>query len=82
MIKRFDRSPAIARLLETTSSSLARRRGLPILIGIVLIAISFIVQLIDLGVGSPILGLIWTVTHHVGLLAALIGILLIEPLGR
>ncbi|MDZ4768078.1 MAG: hypothetical protein SGJ24_03030 [Chloroflexota bacterium] len=82
MLKRFDRSPAIARLLETLSSSLARQRGLPVVIGVILIAISFIIQLIDLAVGSPVLALLWSITHHVGLITAFIGILMIEPLGR
>lgn len=79
---KIDRSPRIARLLERTSSRLAKRRGLLPMLGLVLILISFLVNLLDLAQPSPVLGLLWSITHHVGLLLALVGILLIEPLGR
>jgi hypothetical protein len=82
MFKAFDRSPFIARLLQNVSGGLARQRGLPVVIGVVLIAISFLIHLIDFAVDAPVLGLLWTLTHHIGLLTALIGILLIEPIGR
>lgn len=82
MFKWFDRSPIIARLLERTSGSLARQRGLPIVIGVVLIAISFVIQLINFGFQSQLLDILWSVTHHLGLLIAFIGILMVEPLGR
>ncbi|MEO8395145.1 MAG: hypothetical protein ABI700_19265 [Chloroflexota bacterium] len=82
MFKRIDRSPALARFLENLSASLARRRGLPIVIGVLLVAISFIVQLINVYSPSQTLNLLWTITHHLGLLFALIGLLMVEPLGQ
>ena len=82
MLKWFDRSPIIARFLERTSGTLARRRGLPVVIGVLLIAISFIIQLIDLATHSALLSLLWTITHHLGLIIAFVGILMFEPLGR
>lgn len=82
MFKRIDRSPTIARMLERLSATLARQRGLPVVVGVFLIAISFIVHLIGLGSPSPLLNLIWSITHHLGLIIAFIGLLLIEPLGR
>ncbi|MGQ9908976.1 MAG: hypothetical protein ACUVS2_09085 [Candidatus Flexifilum sp.] len=81
-MRRIDQSSAIARLLERFSSSLARQRGLPVVIGLFLILISFAVHLADLSAPSPTLALIWSITHHLGLIIALIGLLLIEPLGR
>ena len=45
MFKRIDRSPALARFLENLSASLAKQRGLPIALGVLLVAISFVVQL-------------------------------------
>ncbi len=74
MFKRIDRSPALARLLEHLSASLARQRGLPIVLGVVLVAISFVVQLINVYSPSQTLDLIWTITLHGGLLIALIGL--------
>jgi vacuolar-type H+-ATPase subunit I/STV1 len=82
MFKGIDRSPAISRLIENTSAGLAKKRGLPIIIGVFLVIVSFIVQLINLAFPSPTLDLIWTLTHHLGLVIALIGILLVEPLGQ
>ena len=82
MFKRIDRSPALARLLEQFSAALARQRGLPIILGVLLVAISFIVQLVNVYNPSQTLDLIWTVTHHLGLLLALIGLLMVEPLGQ
>jgi hypothetical protein len=82
MFKRIDRSPALARLLENISASLARQRGLPIVLGVILVAISFVVQLINVYSPSQTLDLIWTITHHLGLLLALIGLLMVEPLGQ
>jgi hypothetical protein len=82
MFRGIDRSTGLARLIERLSAGLARRRGLPIILGILLIFISFIIQLVDYRVGSRTLALLWTITHHVGLILALIGILLVEPLGK
>lgn len=82
MLKNIDRSPALARLIAAMSSTLARQRGLLIVIGVALVAISFVINLIDLSLNVPFLALLWSLTHHIGLLVALIGILLMEPLGR
>ena len=82
MFRRIDRSPALARLLENFSARLARQRGLPIVLGVILVAISFVVQLINVYNPSQTLNLIWTITLHVGLLMALIGLLMVEPLGQ
>jgi hypothetical protein len=82
MFKRIDQSASLARLLERTSSTLARQRGLPIVIGVVLIAISFVIDLMNAAAPSQTLHLIWSITHHLGLIIAFIGLLMIEPLGR
>lgn len=82
MFKRIDRSPALARLLENLSATLARQRGLPIVIGVLLVAVSFIIQLVNVATPSQTLDLLWTITLHVGLLSALIGLLMVEPLGQ
>lgn len=81
MFDSIDQSPALSRRLQRLSAGLAKQRGLPIVIGVVLIIVSFVVSLINLGALSPVLDAIWTITHHLGLIIALIGILLVEPLG-
>ncbi len=82
MFRRIDRSPTLARLLERLSAALARRRGLPIVLGVILVAVSFIVQLVNVYNPSQVLDLLWTITLHLGLLLALIGLLIVEPLGQ
>jgi hypothetical protein len=82
MFKFIDRSPTLARLLENLSATLARQRGLPIVIGVLLVVVSFVVQLVNVYNPSQTLDLIWTITHHLGLLLALIGLLVVVPLGQ
>lgn len=82
MFRRVDQSNILIKLLQRLSSMLARRRGLPILVGIILVLLAFIIQLINLQVESPVIELIQVVLHNVGILAALLGILLAEPLGQ
>lgn len=82
MFKRIDRSPRLAKLIEQLSTFLAKRRGLPVIIGIALIVIGFVIQLIAVYVPSQFLEVVQIVAHNVGLLAALIGLLVAEPLGK
>ena len=82
MFKFIDRSPLLARLLENLSAALARQRGLPIVVGVILVAVSFVIQLVNVFSPSQALDLAWTITHHLGLLFALIGLLMVEPLGQ
>ena len=42
MFKRIDRSPTLARLLERLSATLARQRGLPIVLGVILVVLLFV----------------------------------------
>ena len=82
MLKKIDSSQFLVRFLERLSTLLARRRGLPAVVGILLISSGFVVELINVGVGLKSLELIHIVLHNVGILVALIGLLLAEPLGE
>lgn len=82
MFKRIDRSPMLARWIERLSTFLARRRGLPVVAGIVLVIVSFVLQLLDIYAASQLLRLCAVVLQNVGILMALIGLLLAEPLGK
>lgn len=81
MFKWIDRSPLLSRLLESLSSNLAKQRGLTIVLGVALVIISFVVHLAYVSSPSQTLELVWSITHHLGIIIALIGILLVEPLG-
>lgn len=82
MFRRIDQSTFLIRRLEWLSTFLARRRGLPIIIGIALIAVGAIFEVVNIAAGSSALHVVHVVMHNVGLIAALIGLLLSEPLGR
>jgi len=82
MFKQIDRSQWLARLIEYMSTLLAKQRGLPVVVGIALVIVSFVVQIIDVYAQSQLLDLIGVISLHVGVLVALIGLLLAEPLGK
>ena len=81
MLKRIDSSQFLVRILERMSTLLARRRGLPVVIGIVLIAIGFLFEVATVALGMESLAIIHVIFRNVGVLVALIGLLLSEPLG-
>jgi sugar phosphate permease len=82
MFRRVDQSPRLARFLEWLSDFMSRRRGLPVVIGIAIVIVSFILQLIESFAPSLALHVLAVITLYVGVLAALIGLLLGEPLGK
>lgn len=82
MFKRIDRSALLARWIERLSTFLAKRRGLPVIIGIVLVIVGFALQLLNSYIASQPLYVIGLIVHNVGILTALIGLLLAEPLGK
>lgn len=82
MLKRLDKSPLLLRLLAFLSNFLAKQRGLPAVIGVVFIIVSLLVQTINVSANSLFLEYVGILTHHVGVLIAIIGLLLSNPLGK
>jgi hypothetical protein len=82
MFKRIDQSPLLARFIAFISEFLAKRRGFPVVLGILLVIISLIVQLFDVYLGSKLLQVIGVVFQNLGIVIALLGLLLSEPLGK
>ncbi len=82
MFKRINQSPTLVKLIGRLSTLLARRRGLPVVIGIILVSIGFAFQVVNVDAQSPLLELLGIVAHNVGVLVALVGLLLSEPLGK
>lgn len=86
----IDRSPAIARLLNFTSTMLAVQRGLPMLAGTVLVVVSGIATgiVIPVIISSEGLSSIWyllcvpALILHLGVFVGFLGFMLAEPLGR
>lgn len=63
------------------TSWLAKRRGLPILIGVVLFFVGGTLEFFNVLIDSQFLALVEVFTRNTGILLALVGILLLEPLG-
>jgi hypothetical protein len=82
MLKRIDRSPWLSKLLEKTSNLLAKQRGLPVVLGIALVIIGFVLQAANVYLESKSIQLVGVVMHNGGVLIALIGLLLANPLGK
>jgi hypothetical protein len=82
MFKRVDRSPALAKFIAFISDFLAKRRGLPVILGIMFVVVSLVIQLIDEYTQSRLLHLLGIILQSLGIVIALIGLLLSEPLGK
>ena len=81
MFKRIDESKFLIAHLKNLSNLLARQRALPIIVGIFCLIASAIMEYINLGLTSTFLEIFQIGFHHFGIITALIGILVIQPLG-
>lgn len=81
MFKRIDESTFLINLLKSLSDLLARQRALPIVVGIACLFASAILEYVNLGLSSLFLEVFQIFFHHFGIITALIGILIIQPLG-
>jgi uncharacterized membrane protein YidH (DUF202 family) len=82
MFNLIDKSAFLSKLLERTSNYLAERRGLLPVIGVAILFVSFAIQIADVFTSSRWVELLGVVTLNLGVLIALIGILLLNPLGK
>ncbi len=82
MFKRIDESSFLIRTLERLSTLLARQRGLPVIIGIGLVIVGMIFQLINVPLDSAALEVAHIAFQNLGIIVALVGLLLAEPLGK
>ncbi len=81
-MKRIDESKLLIQLVTRLSALLARQRGLPVVIGIVLVIVSFLLQVVDVFAPSQVLNLLGVIAQHTGILIALIGLVVVTPLGK
>ena len=82
MMKQIDQSGLLLRLLEQFSNFLAKKRGLPMVIGIAFVVVGFVFQTAAVYSDNTFIDLVGVITHNLGVLIALIGILLATPLGK
>ena len=82
MLKHIDRSQRLNKLIQKLSEGTAKQRGLPVVIGIILIVISMALQSIDVFTDSNIIELLGVLAHHLGVLIALVGLTIAVPLGK
>jgi hypothetical protein len=81
-MKQLDQSTTLIRLLETISTWLAKQRGLPIVIGIIFIAGGGVLEFLNVAFKSDAVAMVEIIFRNFGLVTALVGILLLEPLGQ
>jgi hypothetical protein len=82
MMRRLDESPFLNRMLQTVSTRMAKQRGLPVVVGIAMILVSMLVGLLNVALDSKILDALYVILHDGGIVVALIGLLMVEPLGK
>jgi hypothetical protein len=88
--RRVDASPRFGSALNSLSSSIASQRGVPLLIGTALVALSLVagglVIALLVAAGRYDASLFWlcipAVLLHLGILAGFVGIMLAVPLGQ
>ncbi len=80
-MRKIDESSFLIRLLTNISNTLTRQRGLPIVVGILFIAGGGILEFVNVGFESSIIEMVEIVLRNFGIITALVGIALLEPLG-
>lgn len=81
MFRWIDRSPFLNRMIPRLTTLFSKNRGLPVLLGILFFVIGFILEVLNYALQIPILDLAQILFRNIGVLTALVGFLLIEPLG-
>ena len=81
-MRQLDRSERIKSFIKWLSVSLASRRGLPVLVAILLTVISLIVHLVAAFSGNIYVTVCGFVVLHLAVFIGLLGTLLADPLGR
>ena len=82
MFRRIDRSKILLKLTDQFTTVMAKRRGLPIVIGIFFVIIGFGLQIVDVYTEDNTIALLGVVMHSGGTLIALVGVVLANPLGQ
>lgn len=80
-MRKIDESSFLIRLLTNISNTLTRQRGLPIVVGILLIAGGGILEFVNVAFESSIIAMVEIALRNFGIITALVGIILLEPLG-
>jgi vacuolar-type H+-ATPase subunit I/STV1 len=82
MFRKIDESQFLSNLIQQTSNTLAKKRGLLPIIGIAMVILSLLIQSSNVFLDSNMIELIGVIVHHAGVLIALIGLLIITPIGK
>lgn len=82
MKKQIDRSQTLIKVLERISNWLAKQRGMPIVIGIIFITGGGVLEFLNVAFESSAVSMIEIIFRTFGIVTALVGILMLEPLGQ
>ena len=78
----LDRSSTIRGMLKWLSTSLASKRGLPVIAAIAITVVSLVVHIIAAVDNSVVMSICGFTLLHLAILIGFIGVLMAEPLGR
>ena len=81
-MRKIDESSFLIEALKTLSEWLTRQRGLPLVVGIVFVAIGGALEFVNVAFENQIIEMIEIVFRNFGIITALVGIALLEPLGK
>lgn len=82
MFRLIDRSKWLIRLLEKISNFLANNRGFLTVFGIGLIIAGMVLELMNLAFASDVIAVVHILLRNLGIVVALVGILLLVPIGE
>jgi len=82
MRKWLDQDEGLSELIRNLSNGLAKQQGLIPVIGIAAAVLGLLFLLANVFVGNSLLAFLGILLQGGGIIAALIGLLLIEPLGQ
>jgi len=80
-MKQIDQSSFLINAITGLSQWLAKQRGLPIVVGIIFIAGGGVLEFLNIFFANPYVSMVEVIFRTFGLITALVGIALLEPLG-
>jgi hypothetical protein len=81
MFRRIDESRFLLKMLERISNYFAQRRGLLIVVGTIMLALGFVLEFLNVFLGLQWVEALEVFLRNIGIISALVGIMISEPLG-
>ncbi|GAB5491418.1 MAG: hypothetical protein Phog2KO_16330 [Phototrophicaceae bacterium] len=80
-MRKIDESSFLINVLKTLSEWLTRQRGLPLVVGIAFVAVGGALEFVNVAFENQIIEMVEIIFRNFGIITALVGIALLEPMG-